>query len=80
MIGYDPDFKLLKKIGLEISEKSIPSHNLKTCESNIAGLYLCGIMMKEVLVNGVLKTPFLYDSEIISNCIYDDIISKINFN
>lgn len=77
LVGYEPDFTLLEHIGIGLNEKRVPEHNLQTCESNIPGIYLCGIMMKEAVVNGVVKTPFLLDSDFLSNAIAKDLQLKI---
>ena len=44
--GYQPDFDFLRKIGIEldVSDRLYPSYNKDTMESNIAGLYLAGVV------------------------------------
>lgn len=44
--GYQPDFEFLRKIGIEldVSDRLYPSYNKETMESNIAGLYLAGVV------------------------------------
>ena len=44
--GYQPDFEFLRKIGiqLDVSDRLYPSYNKETMESNIAGLYLAGVV------------------------------------
>lgn len=46
MTGYHPNYDFLRNTGLEISndEKLIPVHNETTFETNIAGLYLAGVV------------------------------------
>ncbi len=46
LTGYKPDYKLLKKLGLEFSDDAIkkPIYNSETMESNVAGLYLAGVI------------------------------------
>jgi thioredoxin reductase (NADPH) len=46
MTGYHPDIKLLQNAGVEVNEKSYrPACNPKTLESNVAGLYLAGVVI-----------------------------------
>ncbi|MDA3616830.1 YpdA family putative bacillithiol disulfide reductase [Polluticaenibacter yanchengensis] len=44
--GYQPDFDFLRKIGiaLEDSDKLYPDYNHDTMETNIAGIYLAGVV------------------------------------
>ena len=44
--GYQPDFDFLRKIGIEldVSDRLYPSYNKDTMQSNIAGLYLAGVV------------------------------------
>jgi len=44
MTGYQPDFSLLKKLGIKISsdEKQTPEHDPVTMETNMKGIYLAG--------------------------------------
>jgi len=46
MTGYQPNFKLLKKIGIifEKDKYKTPKYNSKTMESNIKGVYLAGVV------------------------------------
>lgn len=46
LTGYQPDFKLLKEIGVEISknDKKLPNYNPETMETNVKGLYLVGVI------------------------------------
>ncbi|WP_343558024.1 YpdA family putative bacillithiol disulfide reductase [Sphingobacterium sp.] len=46
LTGYRPNFDFLKKIGIDIPEEApcIPSHNEETMETNIAGIYLAGVV------------------------------------
>lgn len=46
LTGYRPNFDFLKKIGIEIPDEPpmIPAHNPETMETNIAGLYLAGVV------------------------------------
>ncbi|MFY0714590.1 YpdA family putative bacillithiol disulfide reductase [Seonamhaeicola sp. NFXS20] len=46
LTGYLPNFKLLKNSGITLSDddKSIPTYNSETMESNIKNLYLAGVI------------------------------------
>lgn len=73
MTGYKPNFELLKKWGLNLSEgKNIPQYDPKTMETNLPGLYLAGV------VCGGLDTHlwFIENSRIHADMIVDDIVAK----
>lgn len=46
LTGYQPDFALLRKFGIELSadEKLSPVHDPATMETNLKGLYLAGVV------------------------------------
>jgi len=46
LTGYKPNFEFLEKLGVELSkdEKKLPNYDPNTMESNIAGLYLAGVI------------------------------------
>ncbi|MDN5289367.1 MAG: ypdA [Mucilaginibacter sp.] len=73
MTGYKPNFNFLKKLGIVLSEdKFIPQYNPETMETNLAGLYLAGV------VCGGLDTHlwFIENSRIHANMIINDIVAK----
>jgi thioredoxin reductase (NADPH) len=75
MTGYKPNFDLLKKWGLNLSEdKFIPQYNPDTMETNLPGVYLAGV------VCGGLDTHlwFIENSRTHADMIVDDITSKFN--
>ena len=43
MTGYQPNFKLLKNLGVELAE-NYPVHNPETMETSTKGLYLAGVV------------------------------------
>jgi thioredoxin reductase (NADPH) len=47
MTGYHPDFPFLRALGVELSEQpsSKPVVDAKTLESNVAGIYLAGVII-----------------------------------
>lgn len=46
MTGYQPNFNLLRSFGVELSDddKLAPAYNPDTLETNVAGLYLAGVV------------------------------------
>lgn len=44
MTGYQPNFALLKKLGVELDENQSPVHNPETMETDKKGLYLAGVV------------------------------------
>ncbi|SDH04151.1 thioredoxin reductase (NADPH) [Pedobacter terrae] len=44
MTGYQPDFSMLKKFGIELPESLCPAYNEETMETNVKGLYLAGVV------------------------------------
>ena len=53
MTGYHPNFKLLEKLGIEISntEEKIPTHHSETLETNLPGVYLAGVVCAGMLTS-----------------------------
>jgi len=44
MTGYQPNFSLLKNLGVELDENNSPVHNPETMETSTKGLYLAGVV------------------------------------
>ncbi|SDE31522.1 thioredoxin reductase (NADPH) [Pedobacter soli] len=44
MTGYQPDFSMLRKFGIELPESLCPAYNEETMETNVKGLYLAGVV------------------------------------
>lgn len=46
MTGYEPDFQLLKSLGIQLKEDDLktPEYNIETQESNVKGVYLAGVI------------------------------------
>lgn len=44
MTGYQPDFSMLKQLGLKLETNGQPFYNPETMESNLPGLYLAGVV------------------------------------
>ena len=46
LIGYEPDFALFERCGILLTgEKTVPTHDPETLESNISNLYLAGAIL-----------------------------------
>ena len=76
LTGYRPNFDLLKKIGVTLSndDKKLPTYNPKTMETNIENLYLAGVIC------GGMETHkwFIENSRIHAEIIIENIVSKRN--
>ena len=73
MTGYEPDFGLLRQIGITmVGEEQIPSHDETTQETNVKGVYLAGV------VCGGLNTNkwFIENARLHAEQIADDIAGK----
>lgn len=74
MTGYKPNFEFLHKIGILLSTdtKSLPQYNPETMETNLAGIYLAGV------VCGGMDTHlwFIENSRIHAEMIVGDIVGK----
>jgi len=44
MTGYQPDFAMLKKLGVQLEQEKIPAYNPVTMETTLPGLYLAGVV------------------------------------
>lgn len=45
MLGYDPPVEFLKKIGIQLEDQTNkPFHNEETLETNLPGLFVCGVI------------------------------------
>lgn len=74
LTGYKPDLTFLEKMGIELSddERRVPTYNPETMETNVAGLFLAGV------VCGGMETHkwFIENSRVHANLILDCISSK----
>ncbi|WP_373073637.1 YpdA family putative bacillithiol disulfide reductase [Zeaxanthinibacter enoshimensis] len=74
LTGYKPNFRFLQKIGIELSEdeKKLPVYNPETMETNVAGLYLAGVIC------GGMETHkwFIENSRIHADMIIASILEK----
>ncbi|RZA03099.1 MAG: YpdA family putative bacillithiol disulfide reductase [Sphingobacteriaceae bacterium] len=73
MTGYKPNFDMLKRWGLNLSEdKCAPEYNPDTMETNLPGIYLAGV------VCGGMDTHlwFIENSRVHADMIVNDIVGK----
>lgn len=72
MTGYQPDFSMLRKFGIELPESLCPAYNEETMETNVKGLYLAGV------VCGGLDTHklFIENSRVHAEMIVKNIVAK----
>ncbi|WP_405395631.1 YpdA family putative bacillithiol disulfide reductase [Maribacter sp. Asnod2-G09] len=74
LTGYKPNFNFLEKLGVNISNdtKKLPEYNPDTMETNVAGLYLAGVIC------GGMETHkwFIENSRIHAKMIVKNIISS----
>lgn len=74
LTGYKPNFAFLEKLGIHLSEdeKRLPHYNQETMETNIAGLYLAGVIC------GGMETHkwFIENSRIHAPIIISSILAK----
>lgn len=76
LTGYQPNFRFLKNIGVELSDDSfkLPAYNPETMETNVEGLYLAGVIC------GGMETHkwFIENSRIHAKLIVNHIIKEVN--
>ncbi len=75
LTGYKPDYKFLKRIGVDIGEDRdmSPVHNPQTYETNRSGLYLAGVVI------GGLNTKkwFIENSREHANAIFNHLANSV---
>lgn len=72
MTGYKPDFDFLDKlsIGTSLDEGRIPTYNSETHESNIAGIYLAGVLCGGMRTNKFfIENAMDHASKIVKNIV-----------
>lgn len=75
LTGYKPNFAFLEKLGIQLSEdeKRLPQYNQETMETNIAGLYLAGVICggmethKWFIENSRIHAPMIINSILAKN-------------
>jgi len=76
LTGYRPNFDFLRRIGIDVptAPPMIPAHNPETMETNIAGLYLAGV------VCGGLNTHlwFIENSRVHADIIIQHILERMS--
>ncbi|GJM63928.1 YpdA family putative bacillithiol disulfide reductase [Persicobacter diffluens] len=71
MTGYQPDFKFLKKLGVQV-EEGFPIYNPSTNETNVAGLFLAGVVCGGMKTN----TWFIENSIIHGELVVNQIVER----
>jgi len=72
LTGYRPDFKLLRKFGVNLSEdeKLLPEHDPETMETNQKGLYLAGVVCGGMDTHlWFIENSRVHAQKIIRNCV-----------
>lgn len=76
LTGYKPNFSFLESLGVLFSkdERRVPTYNDKTMETNVAGLFLAGVIC------GGMETHkwFIENSRVHATKIIDEILDKKN--
>jgi thioredoxin reductase (NADPH) len=75
MTGYHPDFSFLRALGVELSQErsSKPVVDLRTLESNVAGIYLAGVIIAGMNTNEI----FIENGRFHGKQIADDLCRKL---
>jgi thioredoxin reductase (NADPH) len=75
MTGYHPDFSFLRALGVELSQErsSKPVVDLRTLESNVAGIYLAGVIIAGMNTNEI----FIENGRFHGKQIADDLRRKL---
>ncbi len=75
MTGYQPNYALLEKLGIAISKEDacVPIHDADTLESNLAGVYLAGV----VCAGRQTSTLFIENTREHGNLIVQQIAQKL---
>ena len=75
MTGYQPNFDLFRKIGIESADDEFltPIHNEETLETNMPNVYIAGV------INGGLKTSkyFIENTRTHAEMIMNDLVKKV---
>ena len=73
LTGYQPDFPLLRKFGIEINSKTMrPICNPETLETNVPGIYLAGVIIAGMDTNEI----FIENGRFHGQLIVADIMKK----
>jgi thioredoxin reductase (NADPH) len=63
LIGFQPDFALFRKIGIELDDDGRPSINPATLETNVPGVYMAGSIVAGTKISEVFIENGRYDGE-----------------
>jgi thioredoxin reductase (NADPH) len=74
LTGYHPDFTFLRSLGVQFTETaSKPVVNLQTLESNVAGIYLAGVIIAGMNTNEI----FIENGRFHGRQIAEDVLRKL---
>ena len=77
MTGYHPDHAFLQKMGVDINtETGCPSYNPETMETNVAGLFIAGVIAAGNNANEIFIENGRYHGALIADCV----VAKNNKN
>ncbi len=78
MTGYTPNYKFLRRLGIDIEEKDyrIPLHNPDTLETNLPRVYLAGVVCAGMRTGKL----FIENTRDHGKIIIDDLVAKLNVN
>lgn len=76
MTGYTPNYKFLRRLGIDIEEKDyrIPLHNPDTLETNLPRVYLAGVVCAGMRTGKL----FIENTRDHGKIIIDDLVAKLN--
>ncbi|HET9605043.1 MAG TPA: YpdA family putative bacillithiol disulfide reductase [Gemmatimonadales bacterium] len=63
LIGFQPDFALFRKIGIELDDDGRPTINPATLETNVPGVYMAGSIVAGTKISEVFIENGRYDGE-----------------
>ncbi len=63
LIGFQPDFALFRRIGIELDDNGRPSINPETLETNVPGIYMAGSIVSGRAISEVFIENGRYDGD-----------------
>lgn len=63
LIGFQPDFALFRRIGIELDDDGRPTINPATLETNVPGIYMAGSIVAGTKISEVFIENGRYDGE-----------------
>lgn len=70
MVGYQPDTKFFQSLGVEIHPRTLqPTYDPNTLESNVAGIYLAGVVLAGLNANEIFIENGRFHGQIVIDAI-----------